>query len=173
MYGPWELSWPSPCQQLPARDDPATTPTPTPNQTRFTAQLRASNEVPPVTGPDANATGTMTLTLNVVRDAAQQITSATGDFSVPVTGFPAPTTLTGAHIHNGRPGVNAGVIVNLTITGAETALATGAGTITRTALNIDPVVAQNMINDPDGFYFNVHTTLNPNGAIRAQLVKQP
>ena len=108
----------------------------------------------------------MTLTLNVVRDAAQQITSATGDFNVTVTGFPAPTTLTGAHIHNGRPGVNAGVIVNLTITGAETALATGAGTITRTALSIDPVVAQNMINDPDGFYFNVHTTMNTGGAIR-------
>jgi hypothetical protein len=30
-----------------------------------------------------------------------------------------------------------------------------------------------MINDPDGFYFNVHTTLNTTGAIRGQLVKQP
>ena len=29
-----------------------------------------------------------------------------------------------------------------------------------------------MINDPDGFYFNVHTTINTGGAIRAQLVKQ-
>jgi hypothetical protein len=154
-------------------DDPATTPTPTPNQTRFTAQLRAGNENPPVTGPDGNATGTMTLTLNVVRDAAQQITSATGDFSVPVTGFPAPTTLTGAHIHNGRPGVNAPVVVNLTLTAAETTLATGASTITRTALTIEPVLAQNMINDPDSFYFNVHTTLNTGGAIRGQLVKQP
>ena len=75
----------------------------------------------------------MTLTLNVVRDAAQQITSATGDFNVTMTRFPANTTLTGAHIHNGRPGVNAGVVVNLNITGAETMLATGSGTITRTA----------------------------------------
>ena len=39
-------------------------------------------------------------------------------------------------------------------------------------MNIDPSIAQNMINDPDGFYFNVHTTLNTGGAIRAQLVKQ-
>ena len=153
-------------------DDNGTSPTPTPTGTRFTAQLRPGNEVPPVTNADASATGTMTLTLNVVRDSAQQITSANGDFSVTMTGFPANTTLTGAHIHNGRPGVNAGVIVNLNIAGTETALASGAGTITRTALGIDPVVAQNMINDPDGFYFNVHTTINTGGAIRAQLVKQ-
>ena len=101
-------------------DDNGTSPTPTPTGTRFTAQLRPGNEVPPVTNADATATGTMTLTLNVVRDSAQQITSATGDFSVTLATFPANTTLTGAHIHNGRPGVNAGVIVNLNITGAET-----------------------------------------------------
>jgi len=26
-----------------------------------------------------------------------------------------------------------------------------------------------ILNDPTGFYFNVHTALNPNGAIRGQL----
>ncbi len=153
-------------------DDAGTTPTPTPTGTRFTAQLRPTNEVPPVTNADATATGTMTLTLNVVRDSAQQITSATGDFSVTMNTFPANTTLTGAHIHNGRAGANAGVIVNLNIAGTETQLATGSGTLTRTAVSIDPVVAQNMINDPAGFYFNVHTTINTGGAIRDQLLKQ-
>ena len=153
-------------------DDAGTTPTPTPTGTRFTAQLRPANENPPVTNADATATGTMTLTLNVVRDSAQQITSATGDFSVTLATFPANTTLTGAHIHNGRPGVNAPVVVNLNISGAETTLATGSGTITKTAIPVDAVHAQNMINDPDGYYFNVHTTINTGGAIRAQLVKQ-
>jgi hypothetical protein len=152
-------------------DDTPTTPSPA-APPRFTAQLRPGNEVPPVTNADATATGTMTLTLNVTRDAAQQVTTANGDFSVTMTGFPAGTTLTGAHIHNGRPGANSGIVINLLITGAETALATGAGTITRTAQAIDPVLAQNMINDPDGFYFNVHTTVNTGGAIRGQLVKQ-
>jgi hypothetical protein len=152
-------------------DDNPVTPTPS-GQTLFTAQLLPGNEVPPVTNADASASGAMSLTLNVVRDSAQQITSATGDFTVRMIGFPAPTTLTGAHIHGGRAGVNAGIVVNLQIAGAETQLASGSGTITRTGQTIDPVVAQNMINDPAAFYFNVHTTLNTGGAIRSQLVKQ-
>jgi hypothetical protein len=152
-------------------DDNPVTPTPA-GQTLFTAVLLPSNEVPAVTNADASASGAMSLTLNVVQNAAQQITSATGDFNVRMIGFPAPTTLTGAHIHNGAAGVNSGIVVNLLLTGAETQLASGSGTITRTALTIDPVVAQNMINNPAGFYFNVHTTLNTGGAIRAQLVRQ-
>ena len=32
--------------------------------------------------------------------------------------------------------------------------------------------AQQIIDNPNGYYFNVHTTLNPGGAARGQLVKQ-
>jgi hypothetical protein len=32
--------------------------------------------------------------------------------------------------------------------------------------------AQAIINNPAGYYFNVHTALTPGGAIRGQLVKQ-
>ncbi len=148
---------------------------PSPTAPRFTAQLLPGNEAPvPVTPPNADATasGTMTLTLNVTRDAAQQITSATGDFIITVTGFPANTTLTGAHIHPGRPGIAGGVIVPVALTASDSALSTGAATITKTAIAIDPVVAQNIINDPIGFYFNVHTTVNAGGAIRGQLARQ-
>ena len=31
--------------------------------------------------------------------------------------------------------------------------------------------AQNLVNNPAGYYFNVHTQLNRGGAIRAQLVR--
>ncbi len=31
--------------------------------------------------------------------------------------------------------------------------------------------AQNLVNNPAGFYFNVHTQLNGGGAIRGQLVR--
>ncbi len=125
-----------------------------------------------MTNADASGTGTTTVALNVTRDAAQQITSANGDFTVTLSGFPAATTLTGAHIHNGRPGANAGVIVSLGLTANEFVLAAGSVTFSKNGINIDPVVAQNMINDPDGFYFNVHTTTNTGGAVRGQLVKQ-
>jgi hypothetical protein len=36
---------------------------------------------------------------------------------------------------------------------------------------VDPAVAQNIINNPSAFYFNIHSTLNPGGVARGQLVK--
>ena len=156
-------------------DDSPTSPSDA-NVGRFTAILLPANEVPPVTNADATASGTMQLTMTVTRDAANNITGATYDFDVHVTGFPAGTTLTGAHIHPGAAGVNAGVVVGVPLTASEAALATGQATITKTGLtaqvaaNAGPV-AQNIFNNPAGNYFNVHTTVNGGGAIRGQLVK--
>jgi hypothetical protein len=44
----------------------------------------------------------------------------------------------------------------------------------QTIANIDvtPTVAQQIIDNPNGYYYNLHTTLNPGGAVRAQLVRQ-
>jgi hypothetical protein len=68
---------------------------------------------------------------------------------------------TGAHIHEGGPGVAGGVVVPLTAPDA-TGMASGcahadAGLIGRIGAN------------PGGFYVNVHTTDHPGGAIRGQL----
>jgi hypothetical protein len=114
----------------------------------------------------------VTVTLNVTRDGAQNITAATADFQVSLSGFPANTSLTGAHIHAGRAGANAGVIVNLAIASGDIALPSGTASFSRNTINVPADVAQNMMNDPAGFYFNVHTTLNPGGAVRGQLVRQ-
>ena len=157
-------------------DDSPTSPSANANVARFTAILLPGNEVPAVTNADATASGTMQMTMTVTRDAANTITGATYDFTVTVTGFPANTTLTGAHIHNGAAGVNAPVVVPVPLTATESALATGQSTITKTGLsaqvaaNAGPV-AQNIFNNPAGNYFNVHTSLNGGGAIRGQLVK--
>ncbi len=158
-------------------DDSPTSPS-DPNVARFTAVLLPSNEVPAVTNADAGASGTMQLTMTVTRDAASNITGATYDFVVNFTGFPANTTLTGAHIHNAGAGVNTGVVVGLPLTATDTAVATGQATITKTGLQSTSAtvpaaqVASGIFNNPAGNYFNVHTTLNTGGAIRGQLVKQ-
>lgn len=157
-------------------DDSPTSPSANPNVARFTAILLPTNEVPPVTNADASASGTMQMTMTVTRDAANNITGATYDFTFNVTGFPAGTTLTGAHIHAAPAGANAGVVVGLTLTSADTALATGQATITKTGVSANnpanaATVAQTIFNNPGGNYFNVHTTLNGGGAIRGQLVR--
>jgi hypothetical protein len=147
-------------------DDPvhpsATAPT-------FTTQLLPGNEVPPVTNGDSSASGNVSVVLNVTRDSNQAITAATADFTVVMSGFPANTSLTGAHIHNARAGQNSGVVVNTGIVVGDIVLPNGSGRFDRNGITVTPVLAQNMLNDPAGYYFNVHTTLNLGGAIRGQL----
>jgi hypothetical protein len=53
-----------------------TTPSPA-SSAMFTAALRPSSEVPPVTGDEANGSATATLTFNLTKDAAGSITAAT------------------------------------------------------------------------------------------------
>ncbi len=158
-------------------DDSPTSPS-DPNVAKFTAILLPANEVPPVTNADAGASGTMQLTMTVTRDAANNITGATYDFVVNITGFPANTTLTGAHIHNAGAGTNAPVVVGLPMPFfADNSVPTGQATITKTGVQSTSAtvpaaqVAQGVFNNPAGNYFNVHTTVNGGGAIRGQLVK--
>ena len=98
-------------------DDSPTSPSDQ-NVAKFTAILLPSNEVPAITNADATASGTMQLTMTVTRDAANNITGATYDFVVNYTGFPANTTLTGAHIH-ATAGNNTPVVVGVPLTATE------------------------------------------------------
>jgi hypothetical protein len=138
----------------------------------FTATLLPSNEIPAVVGAEAAGSGTVTITMPVTRDSAGSITAATATFVVNLTGFPAGTTLTGAHLHQAVAGATAAVIVNTTLGNGEVVLTNGAGTFTKSSINVPVDTANAMIATPSGFYFNVHTTLNPGGAARGQLVKQ-
>ena len=138
----------------------------------FTSSLLPANEVPAISNADASGSGTVTVTMNVTRDSGGSVTAATANFSVSLTGFPAATTLTGAHIHQAGPGLNSGVIVNTGLANGEVVLASGAGSFTKSNINVAVDVANNLIVGSNGFYFNVHTTLNAGGAARGQLIKQ-
>ncbi len=125
-----------------------------------------------LTNADATGSGTVTITMHNTKDAAGNITAATADFTVTLSGFPAGTTLTGAHIHPGAAGVAGGVIWNLRLAAGEIVLANGCGTFTKLAVTpADIATAQAVLNNPAGFYFNVHTTVNTGGAARGQLVR--
>ena len=150
-------------------DDSPTSPSPL-TTARFTVQLLPGNEVPAVTNADASASGTSNITLNLTRDSGGTITAATVDFTTTVTGFVAGTTVTAAHIHRAAAGTKAGVLLGQFGAG-EMTLTNGGGTNTKTGLSMPVTDAQAMMDNPAGHYFNVHTQLNPTGAIRGQLTR--
>jgi hypothetical protein len=151
------------------KDNPAT-PTPAADP-KFTATLSPANETTAVVGGDVTGSGSVTITMHNTKDASGNITASTADFTVTLTGFPAGTVLTGAHIHPGAAGVAGGVIWSLGLATGDVTLPNGSTTFTRTASPTDVATAQGILNNPAGFYFNVHTTVNAGGAARGQLVK--
>jgi hypothetical protein len=149
-------------------------PSTNPTQVRFTAALLPANEVGGISNAEASGNGLSTITLNLTRDAGGAITAANADFLVTLNGFPANTPVNAAHIHPAPAGQNGSALVSLALTAGDIVLANGTGTFTRTGItsNLDPARAQDIINNPANYYFNVHSTLNPGGFARGQLVKQ-
>jgi len=131
--------------------------------------LSPANEVPAITNADASGSGTATIALTVAKDGGGNVTSATANFQISVSGFPAGTTVTDAHIHNGATGGNAGVYVNTGLAAGELTLTNGSGSVTKNGINVPSDRAAAILSNPAGHYFNVHTALNPAGAIRGQL----
>ncbi len=151
---------------------PTATPAPTP-QTKFvfTADLKSSNEVPPIANAEASCSGKGTFTLETTVDATGKVTAAKAAFETDVTGCPANTPINIGHIHRGPTGVAGPVVINSGLAAGEITLASGSGKINKTQPTVDPALATEIIATPAGFYMNWHTTLNPGGVIRGQLVK--
>jgi len=139
----------------------------------FTAELRASNENPPISGAEANAQGRVTITFSVPRDGSGNVTGdGVWNVQAVVSGFPDTSVIRLAHIHNGAQGVNAGVFVDTLLTPANAIpLPGGSATINFEGVPILGTRAQAVMNNPAGHYFNMHTPLNGGGAIRGQLVR--
>jgi hypothetical protein len=153
-------------------DDSSTPNTPSPSTNPiFTASLVPSNEVPPVTNAESTVTGNVTITMTTTRDSGGNITAATANFAVTLGGFPAGSTVNLAHIHPGAAGTNGSPVVNLALQPGEVTVANGLSSFTKNNITVDPAVANQIVNNPANFYFNVHSTLNPGGFARGQLVK--
>ena len=152
-------------------DDKPTTPTNQP--IIFGATMSAAQEVPAFTNAESNATGTATITFNVTRDASNRIQSGTVDMEFTLAAFPAGSTAILAHIHTGAAGVPGGVLINSGLSAASpVAMPNGTGTFTARGITADAATLQSIVDNPAGFYYNVHTTVNPGGAVRGQLVRR-
>jgi hypothetical protein len=131
--------------------------------TSFTATLLGTNEVPPVTTP---ATGTATFTVN-----GGQI-----EYTINVTGIENAQV---AHIHTGREGQNGPVRLNLCGTGdPQPPCTSGTGVLATgtngTTVGDPPITFDELVEaiQSDSAYTNVHTTQNPGGEIRGQIVPE-
>jgi hypothetical protein len=152
--------------------------TPQPTQVNFTAALSSQNEVPPITNADSPARGEARIQMNLTRDSAGAITAASWNMVYDVTGFPAGTLIVASHIHEAAPGVNGQVRVDTGLTAATGVLLQSGAQSNLTYPNKSPQtdsvgIAQRILDNPNGFYFNVHTQLNPGGAVRGPLVRLP
>ncbi len=155
-------------------DDNSPTAPADPNVVVFAAQLSAANEVPPVSNAESSARGSALIRFELARDPANNVTGATATIVVKLSSFPAGATWTLAHIHRGQAGVAGGVLVNTGLSPA-TPIALPSGSVSSqrfSSLAVTATVANDIISNPEGFYLNVHTLLNPTGAVRGQLVRR-
>jgi hypothetical protein len=118
----------------------------------FAARMNGAQEVPAVA---TNAVGLATFNLNAHRDSI----CIEGTFN----GLSGP--ITGIHIHEAMPGMSGGVVLDLMPYMSGNHL---KGTVAGSALT--PQFIQKMFSGM--FYLNVHTSANPNGEIRGQIMAE-
>lgn len=115
---------------------------------RFRVALSGAQEVPPA---DADGKGIAWLKVKPNRDRlcyALSVSNIDGD-------------VTAAHIHQAPAGVNGPIVVPLQ--------APISGPVAD-CTDIDHDLALEIVNNPAGFYVNVHSTVFPAGAVRGQLM---
>jgi hypothetical protein len=154
----------------PPTNDPPAGNTTTP--TEFRLDLNARNERPnAVAGAEANATGSAVITIRITRDPSNNIVSATADFTGTVQGFPAGSTITLGHIHTGDVNNFGGIIWNTQIAAGDVPLTNGSGSFSKTGIgiNTDLANAAAIVANPAAYYFNIHSSANGGGVLRAQM----
>jgi len=133
------------------------------------ATMSPANEIPPITG--LNASGGFVVKLVVNRGANGAIIGGAVNFLGTVS-FPGSVTITGLHIHEAGVTTNGGIVIESGISDANPlTLATGSGLINVTNTNASAAVLSRILKNPTGFYVNLHTSVNPNGAMRGQIVR--
>lgn len=120
-------------------------------QIQFTAKMDGGQEVPPVT---TTATGTGAFVLNAAGTALS--------YTITINGL----TITAAHFHNGAAGVAAGVVKNLTFVNNT---ASGVWSSTDATQPLTDSLLSELLRGR--LYVNAHTSANPGGEIRGQVLQ--
>jgi len=139
----------------------------------FTANLLPANETSPVPPAEQAGTGSCTMTFAITRDASNNITAANATFVWTVSGLPNGDSLILSHIHRGAAAVAGPVVLDSTLTPATAIIVSGGGaSFTKGGLAVSPSLMSDILSNPAGFYFNIHSIPSPAGVMRGQLTPQ-
>ena len=130
----------------------------------FKLHLKPSQEVPAIKGLKAGAVGNVTFDLE--RSSAGAITSGEV-ISYFNYAFPGSVTITGLHVHQAAKGVNGPIVVSSgvsTFTDSD-----GTGNVTAVVTGVAPAILRAILDNPRNYYVNLHTSVNPGGALREQM----
>ena len=130
----------------------------------FKLNLKPSQEVPPSKGLKADAVGSVTFDLE--RSSAGAITSGEVIFYFNYS-FPGSVNIIGLHVHQGAKGANGPVVVSSGI--APFTDVDGQGNITTVVTGTPSATLQAILDNPRNYYVNLHTNVNPGGALREQM----
>lgn len=137
----------------------------------FTENLAGTNEVPAATGSEANVTGAATITMTYTQDSSGNVSTATANFQVSLSGLTSSSVITMAHIHQAPVGVAGAIVVNTGLASGSVTITNGSASFTVNSVNVPATIAQQLLTNSASFYFNVHTVENPGGVSRGQLVR--
>jgi uncharacterized protein (TIGR03437 family) len=135
----------------------------------FPVRPSSANEVPAISGLDAEGVGQFTL--GVLRAEDGSVEWAVYLFDANFR-FPTGVTLTGMHVHTGVAGVNGAVVLDSALA-RTTSDASGYGNLFQVNIattGTHLAGAEGVLSNPEAWYFNIHTSDNPGGAIRTQLL---
>jgi hypothetical protein len=130
----------------------------------FNLTLKPSQEVPPIKGLKADARGSVTFDLE--RSSAGVITSGEVIFYFNYS-FPGPVSITGLHVHQAPKGTNGAIVISSGV--ASFTDSDGQGNVTTIVTGTAPATLQAILDNPRNYYVNLHTTVNPGGAMREQM----
>jgi uncharacterized protein (TIGR03437 family) len=134
-----------------------------------TVTLSPANEVTPNPVPPANITAQAAININPTRNALGVVTGGAVTFTVSFD-FKGPVTIVGLHIHEGAAGINGPVRIDTGLSATNNLVVpSGVGTVNLTVLNVSQAIMQGVLANPSGWYVNIHSTVNPAGAMRSQL----
>ncbi|WP_436793552.1 CHRD domain-containing protein [Actinospongicola halichondriae] len=111
-------------------------------------------------GADGTVDNTDTLCYIVIVDGISELGSNPGNGRA-------------AHIHRGAKGENGPVVANLAFpTDGQAADCLSENEVGKFTADAGPGIVQDILANPEGYYFNVHNNEYPGGAVRGQLEEQ-